>query len=655
MHVIATAGHVDHGKSTLVRALTGTEPDRWAEERRRGLTIDLGYAWTTLDSGERLAFVDVPGHQRFIGNMLAGLGPAPAVLFVVAADEGWRRQSEEHLAAVTALGLRHGILAVTRSDRADPTPALAEAQEHLAESSLGETPSVAVSGTTGSGLGELRRLLDALVTRLPAPDPTARVRLWVDRSFSIRGSGTVVTGTLGVGTITVGDILELRGAPVRVRALQSLGQDVQKVRGVARVAVNLRQVSVEEVARGDAIVTPGAWPTTSVVDVRLVPSTKPHKPQAHKPRDCATTSPANLGTVSGTSSLSASREDTGEAAKGRQQDNAAPARWSEALAGELVLHVGTAAVPVHVRPLGPDTVRLTLRRSLHLQAGDRTILRDPGRQRVVAGALVLDADPPALRRRGAAAVRGRQLAGASGTADMFTEVSRRGAARVGDLAALGIPHQVLEDSASAGTASGLRREGQWLVTLEQWQQWMRKLTAAVDAHALANPLDPGLSLEAVRHAAGLPDLRLVEALAREAQLQAHIGRVIRPGTAPSFGAAEAGLRALESRLQKAPFDAPERPDLKGWGLGPRELAAAEQAGRVLRLADEIVLLPASPALAMRVLAMLPQPFTTSAARQALNTTRRVAVPLLEHLDGRGWTRRLDGGHREVLSAASHTS
>ena len=242
MQVIATAGHVDHGKSTLVRALTGTEPDRWAEERRRGLTIDLGYAWTTLDSGERVAFVDVPGHQRFIGNMLAGLGPAPAVLFVVAADEGWRRQSQEHLAAVTALGLRHGILAVTRSDRADPGPALAEARAQLAASSLGEVAAVAVSGTTGSGMDELRQLLDDLVSHLPTPDRAARVRLWVDRSFTIRGSGTVVTGTLGAGTIRGGDTLELRGEPVRVRALQSLGQDHQQVQAVARVAVNLRQV-----------------------------------------------------------------------------------------------------------------------------------------------------------------------------------------------------------------------------------------------------------------------------------------------------------------------------------------------------------------------------------------------------------------------------
>src|SRR4051795_11686571 len=171
MHVLATAGHVDHGKSTLVRALTGMEPDRWAEERRRGMTIDLGYAWTTLPSGAELAFVDVPGHQRFIGNMLAGLGPAPAVLFVVAADEGWSRQSSEHLAAIDALRLSHGLLVVTRSDLADPEPALADSLARIARASLGSVPGLGVSGTTGAGLRALRRALDKLVAGLPEPEP----------------------------------------------------------------------------------------------------------------------------------------------------------------------------------------------------------------------------------------------------------------------------------------------------------------------------------------------------------------------------------------------------------------------------------------------------------------------------------------------------
>src|SRR4051794_26610815 len=151
MHVVATAGHVDHGKSTLVRALTGMEPDRWAEERRRGMTIDLGYAWTTLPTGAVVGFVDVPGHQRFIGNMLAGLGPAPAVLFVVAADEGWRQQSTEHLAAVDALGITSGLLVVTRCDLADPAPAVVEARERLSPRPLGDVPPPGVSGPAGGG------------------------------------------------------------------------------------------------------------------------------------------------------------------------------------------------------------------------------------------------------------------------------------------------------------------------------------------------------------------------------------------------------------------------------------------------------------------------------------------------------------------------
>ncbi|MDQ2796180.1 MAG: GTP-binding protein, partial [Actinomycetota bacterium] len=180
MHVVATAGHVDHGKSTLVRALTGMEPDRWAEERRRGMTIDLGYAWTSLPSGTSVAFVDVPGHQRFIGNMLAGLGPAPAVLFVVAADEGWRRQSAEHLAAIDALNIHDGLLAVTRSDLADPGPALAQAQAYLARTSLGPVDAVAVSGASGQGLSDLSAALDRLVARLPDARADGRVRLWVD-------------------------------------------------------------------------------------------------------------------------------------------------------------------------------------------------------------------------------------------------------------------------------------------------------------------------------------------------------------------------------------------------------------------------------------------------------------------------------------------
>ena len=583
MHVVATAGHVDHGKSTLVRALTGMEPDRWAEERRRGMTIDLGYAWTALPGGEVLAFVDVPGHQRFIGNMLAGLGPAPAVLVVVAADEGWRRQSGEHLAAVDALGLTAGLLAVTRSDLADPAPAVAEAREHLRSSSLGDVEAVAVSGATGAGLEDLRAGLGRLVAALPPPDLQAPVRLWVDRAFTVRGSGTVVTGTLGAGVLRTGDELQLGERTVRVRGLQSLGTAYDEVASVARVAVNLRGVERSEVARGEALLTPGAWRQTGGMDVRM------------------STDPRTLPT-------------------------------------ELVLHVGSTAVAARLRPLGADTARLLLHRPLPLRAGDRALLRDPGAQSVASGVLVLDADPPALRRRGAAASRAEALTVAGGVPDLAGEVARRGAVRRADLAALGVP---LDD------LSAVHVDGEWLADPAQWQRWAEQLAAAVDTHAAAHPLDAGLPAEAARQAVGLPDVRLLAGLVAVAGLETVAGRLRRPGAGQDLGRVEAGVAALEQRLAAEPFAAPEGPDLEALRLGTRELAAAERAGRLLRLRDSVVLLPDGPARAMRVLAGLPQPFTLSQARQALGTTRRVAVPLLEHLDGRGWTRRVDGSLREV--------
>src|SRR3954447_14270531 len=229
MHVVATAGHVDHGKSTLVRALTGMEPDRWAAERRRGMTIDLGFAWTTLPTGRTVAFVDVPGHERFVPNMLAGVGPVPAALLVVAADEGWKPQSAEHLAALHALDVRHGLLVITRADLADPAAALRQARSELAATSMAGAAAVTVSAVTGEGLGDLRAALDRLVDGLPPADPDAPVRLWIDRAFTIKGAGTVVTGTPGAGRLRPGDELTLGGTTVRVRGLQSLGRQTDEV------------------------------------------------------------------------------------------------------------------------------------------------------------------------------------------------------------------------------------------------------------------------------------------------------------------------------------------------------------------------------------------------------------------------------------------
>lgn len=586
MHVVATAGHVDHGKSTLVRLLTGMEPDRWAEERRRGMTIDLGFAWTTLPTGETVAFVDVPGHERFVGNMLAGIGPVPAALLVVAADQGWQAQSAEHLDALDALGVRHGLLAVTRCDLADPSEAEAEALAHLGRTSLGALPTVRVSGRTGEGLDDLLLALALVIEDLPPPTTDGDVRLWVDRAFTIRGAGTVVTGTLPAGTVRVGDELALAGGGPRVvvRGIQSLGRAADSVAAVARVALNLRGVGLADIGRGDALVTPRRWLDTDQVDVRL------------------------------------------------RGDQAAD------LPGEVILHVGSAAVAATVRPLGSDTARLRLQRSLPLRIGDAAALRDPGRRRIAAGVRVLDVRPPSLRRRGAAVARAAVLAALGGTPDGADEVRRRGIVPVAELRAMG---------AQPPTAPLV---GDWLVDPDLLVELTARARRTVGEYAAAHPLDVGMPLELLRRELRLPDVRLVPSVVT-APYRVREGRVVAettgPGLPPEVQAAVAELRA---DLTREPYAAPGAERLAALGLRSRELGAVARAGSLLKVTDGIYLLPGADATAAAVLAGLEQPFTLSAARQALGTSRRVAVPLLELLARQGRTRRLPDDTHEVLGA-----
>ncbi len=576
------------------------EPDRWEEERRRGLTIDLGFAWTMLASGRQVAFVDVPGHYRFLGNTLAGLGPAPVVCFVVAADEGWQAQSSDHRDALAALGIRLGLIVITRADRAPghaAEQALEQARAELAETGLRDAPGVIVSAVDGSGLAELRAVLDRVLAQLPPPETTARLRLWVDRSFTITGAGTVVTGTLAAGALATGDRLDLLGAQrtrsVVIRGLESRGEPYSHLGPVARVALNLRGVSRDAVHRGDALVTPGAWPSTRILDVRRVTGNP------------LTESPA-----------------------------------------QLIVHVGTAAVPARLRPFDDEHGRLTLDRRLPLVLGDRLILRYPGGSHALAGAQVLDAEPPPLRRRGDAARRAAALAGLDPRGDLTAEVARRGAVQEDHLRRLGLLADQAEPPAAVRVIDG------WWVHGATYDGWQRRLRTAVNELHARDPLVDGLSRGAARDLLGIPDESLLDVVARDAGLEQGDGHIRKPGIRDDLGAAEAAVAELEARLTTEPFRAPEADELSALRLGPRELAAAERAGRVLRLRDGsqagLVLLPTAPALAMRTLAALDQPFTTSQARQALCSTRRVAIPLLEHLDARGWTRRLDAGHREVV-------
>jgi selenocysteine-specific elongation factor len=364
MRVVATAGHVDHGKSSLVLALTGTDPDRWEEEKRRGLTIDLGFAHTELPSGDEVAFVDVPGHVRFLRNMLAGVGGVDACLFVVAATEGWKPQSEEHLRILDVLGVARGVVALTKVDLVDDDRRAAvrrEIGERVSGTFLAGAPVVAVAPPSGAGVEDVRKAVADLVAACPPPADRGRPRLWVDRSFAAKGAGTVVTGLLTGGSIAVGDRLVVGAVerPVRVRAIQTLGRNVEQVGPGSRAALNLAGVDHGDVSRGDAAVEPRRWRPATLVD-------------------------ASLTVLAGLAHQVGRR-------------------------GAYLAYIGSGEHPVRLRVLGapsvaPGTtgrVRLHLATPLPLLPGDRYVVREAGRQETVGGGEILDVAPvlPASKAR----------------------------------------------------------------------------------------------------------------------------------------------------------------------------------------------------------------------------------------------------------------
>lgn len=356
MTVIATAGHVDHGKSSLVLALTGTDPDRFAEEKRRGLTIDLGFAHTTLPSGAELSFVDVPGHVRFLRNMLAGVGGVSACVFVVAATEGWKPQSEEHLRILELLGIRAGIVALTKIDLVDDDLAEIAAMDvadHVHGTFLADAPVIAVSSTGGAGLDELEVALDDLIRATEVAADRRRPRLWIDRVFAAKGSGTVVTGTLTGGVLSVDQqvAIEPGDRHARIRQLQTAGSTVDAIGPGNRVAVNLAGVDHDDLGRGLALVEPARWKLTDRVDASL------HVLES--------------------------------------LDHDVSRR------GAFMAYIGSGEHTVQLRVLATETlapgsdgaVRLFLPAALPLLPGDRFVLRESGRDETIGGGEILDIDP----------------------------------------------------------------------------------------------------------------------------------------------------------------------------------------------------------------------------------------------------------------------
>lgn len=356
MPIVATAGHVDHGKSTLVRTLTGIDPDRWQEEKDRGLTIDLGFAHMDGPEGTAISFIDVPGHVRFLANMLAGLGGIHGCLFVVDAREGWMPQSEEHLRILQVLGLGHGVIVLTKIDLCDADERqLAEMDviDRVRGTFLELAPIIGVSALTGEGVDDLMSALNDMVVDAPSSIDRGRPRLFVDRVFAAKGSGTVVTGTLTHGTLHVGDAVTVTPARLtgRIRGIQTLGRSVNEIGPGHRVALNLSGIDHVDVERGHVVITDGRWFLTDRFDAELAVLASLDHPVSRR--------------------------------------------------GAYSVHLGADQIPATVRVLGPDTVapgstgfvRIHLARPVPLLPGDRFVLRESGRSETIGGGEVLDLDP----------------------------------------------------------------------------------------------------------------------------------------------------------------------------------------------------------------------------------------------------------------------
>jgi len=621
--VIGTAGHVDHGKSALIQALTGTDPDRLAEEKARGMTIDLGFAWTTLPSGREVGFVDVPGHERFVHNMLAGVGGVGCALFVVDASEGWRPQSAEHLAILDLLGIPAGVVALTKADLVDQATrdrVATEVAARLQGTTLAGAAIVPTAAPSGLGVDAVAAALDAALDRLGEPPERGRPRLPVDRVFSMRGSGTVVTGTLSGGSLRAPAEAELlpAGRRVRVRGLQGHGRPLAEATPARRLAVNLAGVATDQVARGDVLVLPGQWAPTDVADCRL---------------RCLPSAPAPL--------------------RGR---------------GAYLLYAGAAETSARLQPLdateirpGADAlVRLHLERPLVLDAFEPVVLRDSGRDETVGGGLVLDPFPPTAVRGIAARVRrteeleAREAAGPAGL--LARVLAERGVVPLTDL-----PHLAGVTSGKGTVSGGMRgaeppavvRSRTLAWSPDAWEAAAAAVLEAVERQHRDDPSARGLPAQAARAAAlgpagpTWPDVagaETVEALVAAGRLVPDGPAVRLPGHGTRLDPAQRALVArVEAALDEAGVSLLGETALRDLGADRKATALLVRLGVLVAVAPGGYLGRSTLEGAVATLrGAFPDGrlFAASEAREALGTTRRTAIPLLEHLDRGGVTVRL---------------
>jgi selenocysteine-specific elongation factor len=621
MFVVGTAGHVDHGKSTLIEALTGIDPDRLAEEKAREMTIDLGFAWMNLGDSEEIGIIDVPGHRDFIENMLAGVGGIDLALFVVAADEGVMPQTKEHLAILDLLEVNGGVVALTKVDLIDDEDWLElvtiDLSETLMDTVLAEAPIVPVSARTGAGLD---RLKDNLLNRLKATTPrqdTGRPRLPVDRVFSLPGFGTIVTGTLIDGRLRVGDSVEIQpsGLKGRIRGLQTHKTKREIAELGSRVAVNLTGVGRDDVKRGDVLAAPG-----TIRDTILLDAVYRHLPDAD-----------------------------------------APLKHNV----EVKLFVGATEVLARTRVLGTRQIepgqegwlQLALSAPVATLRGDRFILRRPSPGATLGGGRVLDPYPGRRHRRFRTGLVERLETLAKGTPselllqtlqrlEPITEnelVKRSGLETAVAASAL----QELEDKNS------IVRLNQQLLSKVSWQRGLDNLKEILREFHEQFPLRMGISREELRSR-----LRLSPAVFNPLLAQAaNDGQIIEADALVKVPSHEITFtedqkRVSEALLRQFANDGVNSPSVKETraALGDDVYFALVALGRLRPISNDVVYAePEYEAITDRITSYIRERGRMNAAqaRDLLGTSRKYAISLLEHLDEIRITRRV-GDDRELI-------
>ncbi len=615
--IVGTAGHIDHGKTALVKALTGIDADRLEEEKRRGITIDLGFAHLQLTPGLRLGFVDVPGHERFIKNMLAGVGGIDLVLFVVAADESIKPQTREHFDICRLLGIGRGVIALTKADLVDAdilSLVRLEVEEMVEGSFLEGAAIVPVSSLTGAGLEELRGELARAADAVPEKNSAGHFRLPIDRVFSVKGFGTVATGTLISGSVAKEQTVELypRERLLRVRGVEVHGEPAERAVAGQRTAVNLPDIEPAEMARGDVLSEPGRFRAVTRVDCRLqlLPSAKPLKHRA-----------------------------------------------------PVHFHAGTAEIGAEVRLLGGATVlqpgaagyaRLVLKQAALLLPGDRFIIRMFSPVITIGGGVVLDL-PASLRSTGAA----ERLA-------LLTESDD--AARVALLVreagfGAGVPELVARTgwteanlAAAASRASLLAVADSWYVDPGWFRSARGQLVAAVRAFHRENPLAAGIAKQDLR-AREMPrvPIFLLDALLAGAAEIAVEGETVRlrSHTVVLQEDEERARAAIERTFETAGLAAPSLAEaLAKSGVENRRartlLEILVRQKRLLRINEDLVLhASAIERLRQILLPRKSQHFGVGEFKEWTGISRKYAIPLLEYLDREHITRR-EGDRRLVL-------